>query len=279
MSIRLANFYGSLYENKLGGTVMNREMVLELFNKHMRIDITYPGYLRERTESVIRQVSLTNEEGLIIFSEMDDSCADAVIEEQITYFVQIKQRFEWKVFDFDQPCDLRSKLRAQGFTIEEQEALMVADLSDGHQLLNIPVNPEIKRITDEQGINDIVRLEDKVWGVSHHELGMRLIQDLHDEAVQLSVYAAYVDGKAVSAAWMYLHEGTPFASLWGGSTVLEFRKRGIYSSLLGIRTQDAAAGGYQLVMVDASAMSEPILKKHGFFCLARSTPCMSPTFE
>jgi hypothetical protein len=258
---------------------MNREMMLELFNKHMRIEITYPGYLRERTKSVIRQISLTNEEGLIIFSEMDDSCADAVIEEQITYFGQIKQRFEWKVFDFDQPFDLKAKLRVRGFTIEEQEALMVVDLSAGNQLLNIPINREIKRITDEKGINDIVRLEDEVWGVSHHELGLRLIQDLHDEAVQLTVYAAYVGGRAVSAAWMYLHEGTPFASLWGGSTLPEFRKRGIYSSLLGIRTQDAAAGGYQLVMVDASPMSQPILEKYGFHCLARSTPCMSPTFD
>jgi hypothetical protein len=258
---------------------MNREMMLELFNKHMRIDITYPGYLRERTKSVIRHTSITSEAGFVIFSEMDDTCVDAVIEEQITNFKQLKQRFEWKVFDFDLPFDLRAKLQTRGFTIEEQEALMVVDLTSDNQLLNIPVHPEIKPILDEQGIRDIVRLEDEVWGVSHHDLGVRLIHELNDEAVHLSVYAAYVDGKAVSAAWMYLHEGTPFASLWGGSTLPEFRRKGFYSSLLGIRTHKAVAEGYPLLMVDASAMSEPILKKHGFICLARSTPCMSPTYE
>lgn len=209
---------------------------------------------------------------------MNESTADAIIEEQITYFNNLKQSFEWKVFDYDQPLDLRERLRSRGFDIEEQEALMIMDLAEGDQLLNILLKPEIRRVTDVQGIWDIIKLEDDVWGVSHQALGERLVQDLHDDPANFFAYAAYVDGKVVSAAWMYLHEGTPFASLWGGSTLADFRKRGLYSSLLGIRARDAAEKGYQLLMVDASSMSEPILEKHGFHCLARSTPCMSPRY-
>jgi GNAT superfamily N-acetyltransferase len=258
---------------------MDKVLLRELFNKHMRIDISYPGYRKERTSSVIRQVSLTSEPGFVIFSELDETNADDVIEEQITYFTELKQQFEWKVFNYDKPLDLREKLRSRGFTIEEPEALMLFNLTDGEQLLKIPVRSEVKQITTEQGIWDIVRLEDEVWGEDHQELGELLIRGLQDDTEQLFVYAAYVDGIVVSAAWMYLHEDTPFASLWGGSTLPEYRKKGFYSSLLGIRSFEAAARGYQLLMVDASPMSQPILEKHGFECHAMSTPCMSPTFD
>jgi hypothetical protein len=255
---------------------MNRELILELFNKHMRIDIRYPGFRRERTDSVIRQVSLEKETGFLLYSEMDETTADAVIEEQISFFEQLNQPFEWKVFDYDQPLDLRERLQAKGFSLEEQEALMIFDLTEGQQPLDIPVQPEIRRITDERGIWDIVRLEDEVWKMSHNELGKRLIQDLLDDPMHIFVYGAYVGGKIVSAAWMYLHQGTPFASLWGGSTLSQFQKKGFYSSLLGVRAQEAASKGYRFLMVDASSMSHPILEKQGFLCLAKSTPCLSP---
>lgn len=254
---------------------MNREQMLDLFNKHMRIEITYPGYRVERNATVIRQISSTNEPGFVLFSQMDESNADAVIDEQISYFSNLNQPFEWKIFDYDQPKSLKDKLQARGFTIEDQEALMVFDLTEGEQLLNMPVQPEIKRITDEQGIYEIVRLEEEIWNVSHQELGERLVKELHDNSSGLHVYGAFVADGVVSAAWMYLHEGTPFASLWGGSTLPEFRKRGYYSSLLVIRAREAASRGYRLLMVDASSMSQPILEKQGFQCLAYSTPCMS----
>lgn len=258
---------------------MNRDILLDLFNKHLRVEITYPGFRRERTSTVIRHVSLEDQTGTLLFSEIGESNADEVIEEQVEYFRQLKQPFEWKVFDYDQPHNLSDKLKSRGFTIEDSEALMMFDLNEDGQLLNVAVTPEIRRITDEQGIWDIVKMEDEVWGGSDQELGKRLAKDLHDDSVDLFIYAAYVNDKVVSAAWMYLHEGTPFASLWGGSTLPLFRKRGYYRALLGVRAREAAKRGYRLLMVDASSMSQPILEKQGFLCLARSTPCMSPTFE
>ena len=59
---------------------MNKEKILELFNKHLRIEITYPGSLRERSNTVIRQISSTNEPGSVIYSEMNETNADTVIE-------------------------------------------------------------------------------------------------------------------------------------------------------------------------------------------------------
>jgi hypothetical protein len=257
---------------------MDRNTILDLFNQHLRIGIIEPNSQRERTDSVIRKISLSNEPGFISYSEMDQSKADKVIEEQIAYYKSLKQQFEWKVFDYDQPLDLKERLRKKGFTLEESEALMISDLTEANQLIDTQVLPEIKRLTTEQEIWDIIKLEEEVWNENYQDLGQRLVRDFNDPSAHLSLYGAYVDGKIVCAAWIYLHEGTPFASLWGGSTLAGFRKRGYYSALLAIRAREALEKGYPLLIVDASSMSKPILEKHGFDCYGYSTPCMSPKF-
>lgn len=258
---------------------MDKDTILDLFNQHLRIGIIEPNSRRERTDSVIRKVSNSNEPGFISYSEMDDSNADRVIEEQIAYYKKLKQQFEWKVFDYDQPLDLKERLQKKGFTIEESEALMISDLTERNQLLVNPVLPEVKEITTEKEIWEIIKLEEEIWNENFQDLGQRLVRDLNDSSAHLSLYGAFVDGKIVSAAWMYLHEGTPFASLWGGSTLADYRKKGYYSSLLAIRARKATESGYPLLIVDASSMSKPILEKHGFHCYGYSTPCMSPKFE
>jgi hypothetical protein len=258
---------------------MDRHSILDLFNQHLRIEMLEPNSRRERTDSVVRKVSLSNEPGFISYSEMYESNADSIIDEQIAYYQQLKQQFEWKVFDYDQPSDLKERLQKKGFTLEKSEALMISDLTEANQLLDIQVLPEVKRLTTELEIWDIIKLEEEVWNENYHDLGQRLVRDFNDSSTNLSLYGAYVDGKIASAAWLYLHEGTPFASLWGGSTLADYRKRGYYSSLLAIRARVASEKGYPLLIVDASYMSKPILEKHGFHCYGNSTPCMSPKFE
>ncbi len=63
------------------------------------------------------------------------------------------------------------------------------------------------------------------------------------------------------------------ASLWGGSTISGFRKRGLYTALLAVRAQEANARGVRYLTVNASAMSRPILEKFGFEVIAYSHPC------
>jgi hypothetical protein len=258
---------------------MDIDTILALYNQHLRIELIEPDSQMERTDSVIRKVSLTTEPGFISYSKMDETNADCVIEEQLAYYKNLKHQFEWKVFDYDQPLDLKERLRKKGFTLEESEALMISDLTETNQLLHTPILPEVRKIMTEQEIWEIIKLEDEVWNHNHQDLGERLIRDFNDSSANLSLYGAFVDGKLVSAAWMYLHEGTPFSSLWGGSTLADYRKKGFYSSLLAIRAREAVEYNYPLLTVDASSMSKPILEKHGFRCYGYSTPCMSPKFE
>ena len=59
------------------------------------------------------------------------------------------------------------------------------------------------------------------------------------------------------------HHGQ-FATLFAGSTIAEYRKQGLYTSLLATRLREIRERGYQFAVVEAGPMSKPIVSKHGF---------------
>ncbi|MGG4144177.1 N-acetyltransferase [Paenibacillus algorifonticola] len=257
---------------------MNQEQLIALFTKEQRIEITFPGYRREQEGGVIRQIALENESegGFVLHTDLNENNVDEAIVKQLAYFRELKQSFEWKVYSDDKPSNLKERLLAHGFNIGEEEAMMVIQLADGHELLQYEIPTSIRPVTDAAGIDALVALEETVWGVPHAEHGERLKQDLQDKQIGLHIYAAYDGDQMVSAAWMYLHEGTSFASIWGGSTLAEYRGKGHYSALLAVRAQAAWRAGFRLMTVDASPMSRPILARRGFELLAYTWPCQSP---
>jgi GNAT superfamily N-acetyltransferase len=252
---------------------MDKAELLEIFTRQQRIEVDYPDIRREEDGSVIRYIDLAGGRGFVIYSRLDEGNVEAAITAQIARFQAIPQDFEWKAYDYDTPPDLIERLRRRGFEIEEPEALLVLDLTARPAALERPAPPSVVRITDPEDIDQVVALENTVWGTDHHDLGEQLKRDLREHPEMLSVFLAYEGREPVSAAWIYFHAGSSFASLWGGSTLAQFRSRGHYSRLLAARAQEAAARGFTLLTVDASPMSRPILEKHGFQNLATSTPC------
>ena len=74
--------------------------------------------------------------------------AREVIRNELDYFSNHKQDFEWKVYSYDKPDSLKEILAQEGFNIGNPEALMVMKLDDQHPLLtnNQPLGvKEIKR--------------------------------------------------------------------------------------------------------------------------------------
>jgi len=253
---------------------MNTQELLTLFDREQRRDIVYPNVRREVTPTVIRHVSLTREQGFVIYSTLDADSVDDAIREQVAHFEGIGQDFEWKVYDHDQPPDLKERLAAVGFEIEEPEALLVLDLDETPPGLFTPMAADIHRVVDPARIADVRTVEEAVWQKDFSDLVERLARDLRDDPDQIGVYVAYIDEQPVSAAWIYFHAGSQFASLWGGSTLPAYRKRGLYRSLIAVRGQEARARGVRFLTVDASPMSQPILARHGFQLLTYSTPCV-----
>lgn len=256
---------------------MHKNELISLFHKELRHEAQTQGYIREETEHVVRHISEFDGKGYIISTNINEDNARKIIKNEINYFINRGQEFEWKVYSYDNPAHLKDILEQEGFTIDPPEALMVMKLADTHPLLTNSQLFDVKEITDEQGIQDIVALEDTVWNESHEELGERLWRDKQNNPDSLFLYGIYEDDQLVSAAWMYLETNSSFASLWGGSTLPSFRRRGYYTKLLTVRAQKAYEKGHPFLTVDAGPMSRPILEKCGFICLAYSYGCQSPT--
>lgn len=256
---------------------MDKNELLAKFHKELRHDAQVQGYTREETEHVVRHVSQYGESGFILASNVNEDNAKEVIKNELTYFTNKKMDFEWKVYSYDYPSSLIDILEQEGFEMGEPEALMVMKVDENHPMLTHVQAIEVKEITDKQGIQDIVVLEDTIWNESHAELGERLWRDKQNNPESLFLYGIYVEGQLVSAAWMYLETNSSFSSLWGGSTLPSFRGNGYYTKLLAVRARKAYEKGQPYLTVDASPMSRPILEKHGFQCLATSYGCQSPS--
>jgi hypothetical protein len=253
---------------------MNKSQIIALYDQDQRIDVEYPGTRREVTPYVVRYVdSSGTREGAVIYSQLDEANAEDVIREQVKYFEGLEQNFQWKVYDYDQPLDLKERLGSYGFSIEEEEAIMVLDLGDAPEILWEAVTQQVQRIVEPENLSDVLTIQENVWRADFSWLGRYLGDALSNYPDQMSIYVAYVERQPASAAWAYFPKHSQFASLWGGSTVSRYRKQGLYTALLAVRAQEAKARQVRYLTVDASPMSRPILEKFGFEQIAYSYPC------
>ena len=253
---------------------MNKSEIIALYDQDQRKDAEYPDARREVTPYVVRHVDTSGKgEGAILYSQLSESNADRVIQEQVAYFEEIGQDFEWKLYDYDRPPDLKERLASYGFLIEEAEAVMVLDLEEAPERLWQPATHSVKRIVDPEQLSDVLAVEQQVWNEDFSWLGHFLGEALRRYPEQMSVYVAYVEGQPASAAWTYFPRHSQFASLWGGSTLSRFRGQGLYTALLAARAWDARNRRVRYLTVDASPMSRPILEKFGFGMIAYSYPC------
>ena len=62
------------------------------------------------------------------------------------------------------------------------------------------------------------------------------------------------------------------ATLWGGATLPEWRRRGIYRATVAYRANLAAERGFRYLETDASDDSRPILERLGFIAVTTTTP-------
>ncbi len=252
---------------------MNIQDLIPLFDQDQRINIEYPDMRKDVLPYLTRFVRPAPGMSFILHSRLNEQNANAVIAEQMAYFAEINQAFNWKVYDYDTPSDLYERLLAQGMEGDDPEAVMVLDLDEAPAVLLEPVTADVRRLTQRDEIKDAIRVESQVWGGNFEWMTNRLGSHLEIPGY-LSLYVAYVANEPASTGWIYFHPGSEqFAGLWGGSTVERFRGRGLYTALLAIRVQEARQRGYRYLCIDASPMSRPIVAKHGFQLLTYARYC------
>jgi GNAT superfamily N-acetyltransferase len=221
----------------------------------------------ERDEHVVRVIA----DGwrAVVWSDLDAATADAIIAEEIERFSDLGS-WEWKAFSYDTPSDLPDRLRAAGFTPDPAEAFLVGDLAELGLETPSPPGVELIPVEDEPGVDLLMQVTDDVYG--HHDEGYKRWVLDEVSAGRTEAVVAIAGERAISGGRIEFQEGTEFAGLFGGATVPEWRRRGVFRAVLGYRARLAAARGYRYLYVDASDNSRPILERLGFVRLATTTP-------
>jgi len=246
----------------------------ELFDRYRRDrqDIAIEGFTLESLPHLRRHLPAEGE-ALLCFTQLVPGQELAQIHEQIAHFSALRRDFEWKVYELDQPSNLKSLLEAEGFAADEPEVFMLYPLQTTVEtrVRNLPAGIEVRSISDTTQLPDVLRVQELIWGRRfdwlHEKLAASLLQP---EA--MSMFCAYADGQPIATGWTDYPPGSRFPELHGGAVLPEWRGRGVYSALFQVRFEEARQRGFEWMAVDASPMSHPILSAIGFVPVCMTWP-------
>jgi GNAT superfamily N-acetyltransferase len=196
---------------------------------------------------------------------------DRLIARQRDYFGARGQGVEWKLRAHDLPADLPERLVAAGFVPEEPSTVLLgfADevaaepvLPDGVVLRQVSEPDDLRRIADQQT---------EVWGFDCSWVAAELNARVSADPAQITILVAEAGERFACTAWAAYNPGTEFVALLGGTTVPEWRGRGLYRAMIAARARESVARGFRLLHVDASPASAPILRRRGFHEITTST--------
>jgi hypothetical protein len=205
---------------------------------------------------------------------------DALIADTVAYFAALPQvkEFEWKTRGHDWPPDLGQRLRAQGLEPEEVETVMVGEASHLAVDVDLPEGVSVRRVDQlpdrEAVINEACEIAASIFGSggTGAEMLERLDRMKGLEQFWVAEAGSGEDRQVVCSGRLARVAGTEFAGVWGGSTLPEWRGKGIYRALTAARARSAMAEGVRYIHSDCTAMSRPILERSGLVAVTTTTP-------
>ncbi|MEH6452675.1 MAG: GNAT family N-acetyltransferase [Psychromonas sp.] len=247
---------------------MNKTAVMNQYNHYERININAFSGKKIATTKLVKFVSNNDYGSYISYFEMKPNDAVDQIQKEVKYFSELGLSFEWKTYNTDSPVNIAQILIDNGFEEADTESFMVLDLAS----VSEPYfdDNEIVEVSDSQGIRDAISVQQQVWDGDFEWQYNYLLGLKTQSPKSISIYVVYVDGKPVTSAWIIFNLDSPFASIWGGSTVEKYRGRGYYCKLLNKRIAEAKSRGKKFLSIDASDMSKGIVEKHGFKLIAKT---------
>jgi GNAT superfamily N-acetyltransferase len=198
---------------------------------------------------------------------------DRLIARQRDYFAGRGQAVEWQARAHDEPPDLTARLRAAGFVPGYERTVLIGLTAELATTPVLPGGVVLRWVTADADMHRIAAMESAVWGQDWSWLGESLIDRVAAAPQGIAVLAAEADGEVVSAAWLVFFQpgNASFARLLGGSTLPQWRGRGIYRALVAARARRAATRGVKYLQVDASPDSAPILRRLGLRAVTTTT--------
>jgi GNAT superfamily N-acetyltransferase len=234
------------------------------------------GVTVERDGPLVRFLGFPGR-GFVLYRDLgglEGADLDELIARQVHVFGQRGERFEWKLHGHDRPTDLSQRLRSAGFVSEETETVVIAIATDIAGEAPLPEGVSLREVTSRADLERIAALEAAVWGDEDQQSWLvdmlESEREVNPEA--LTIVVAEANTTVVCAAWIRFEGETEFATLWGGATLPDWRRRGIYRATVAYRASLATARGFRYLETDASEDSRPILERLGFTAVTTTTP-------
>jgi GNAT superfamily N-acetyltransferase len=196
---------------------------------------------------------------------------DRLIGRQRDFFGARGEGVEWKVRGHDQPADLPERLRAAGFAAGEPLAVLIGVAAEVAAEPVLPGGVVLRQVSEPGDLRRIADHQTEVWGQDLSWVAADLAARLSADPTQIYILVAEAGSRVLCTAWSSYQPGTEFVGLLGGTTVPDWRRRGLYRAMVAARAREAVARGYGLLHVDASPASAPILRRCGFHQITTST--------
>jgi ribosomal protein S18 acetylase RimI-like enzyme len=182
------------------------------------------------------------------------------------------ERAEWKTRGHDHAPGLHQALVEHGFEKGETESIMIGEAAGLVADVPLPNGVTLRRVVDEHDVRAMVAMASSVFGDDAADrISISLLRrlSLHDG---MELWVADANGQIVSAGRLEPVADSPFAGIWGGATLPEWRGRGIYRALTSARARSAVAQGKTLIHSDSTEASRPILERAGLVRVSTTTP-------
>ena len=259
-------------------TDLDARTLRDAYDLQIRPEIPDPlpaGVTVERDGPLTRIVGLDHG-GFLTYRTLDGLAGadlDALINRQVEFFRRRGEAVEWKLNGHDEPADLGDRLRAAGFVPDDLETVVVGPVAA--LAAAVPVLPDgvrLREVTAREDLERIRAMEEAVWHADRSHLVTGLAKEIEADPQSITIVVAEAGETMVSAGWVRYLRNTGFATLWGGSTLPEWRRKGIYRALVAYRARLAEQRGKALVQVDCSPDSRPILERLGLIAVTTTTP-------
>ncbi|RII42247.1 GNAT family N-acetyltransferase [Galactobacter valiniphilus] len=268
--------------------MIDKSQLLAEYDRHLRagvemagtasVDRLGPLYLGVYGTPGEEQTGFVSYAGLGVDPEHPDTPADrARVDEVVRRIVAWRDarpelsEVEVKTRAHDRAEGLSEALAAAGFEPEEPESVMIGPL-EGLVGTPAPEGITIAPALTEEAMWAAARMEDEVFGST---FAQRIVPELlrrRAAGEPVTLWSAIADGRVVSAGRIEPVAGTPFAGVWGGATLPEYRGRGIYRALTSARAASVAGLGVRLIHSDSTEDSRPILERAGLIKVTETTP-------
>ena len=252
--------------------------ILEEFHRQIRLagreDEPAPGITLDRDGPVRRRypVEAGTSYCMVECPEGLGDDPDHWIARQVDFFTGRREPVEWKTYSYDRPADLTERLARHGFVAEDEETLLLGEVSGLVHDVALPDGVRLRQVHSDEDLDRVDTLMRAIWGGGRDEGSLAQEMRADPDALDVVVVEESTAGPALCAAWLRYTPGSDFASMWGGSTLPQWRRRGLYRATVSYRASLAAARGYRYMRLDTSPDSRPILERLGLEAVATTTP-------